>query len=582
MLRLMDAGQRVRLFWLGLLMIVSAVAEILTVGSVVPFLSLVATPQIDLTWPLIDRALGLVHDDRAVAATLVFVTAYSLAAGLRMALMWGMQRFCEIFGHDLAARVFSRSIRQDYLTHTQRNSSELLSGIMKVQDVVFGFLQPLVEGAVNAFLAALVSALLLLIAPVPTLLGGAMICAVFVVVHYSTKAKVARNSALLSTMATERTKLMQETLGGMRETILGQIHHLHEARFNAFDAAYRQAHRSNNVISGLPRHLVEISGIWVLSAFVLMAHSSGDDLTTVLPIVGAVTVGALRLLPMSQTVWRGMKMSEGHHDSLQDIISLVDQPTEPRIREVIADPAESTTLSDHISLDQVRFRYPDGDWALDGLSFEIRRGEHLGISGTTGAGKSTLLDVLLGLLHPDSGKVCVDGQVLSPSTLATWQAQIAHVPQTVFLIDDTIAANVAFGCDPCKIDQARVRSALEIAQFSAMIDGLPKGMSTIVGERGIRLSGGQRQRVGLARAIYQAAPVLFLDEATSALDHATEAAVMDAIDKHLPEVTIISVAHRATTLARCDRVIALANGKLVEADEANERTRSDDHQGFAP
>ncbi len=563
-LRLMDAGQRVQLFWLGFLMLVSAGAEMLTIGSVIPFLSFAANPEASSGWPSIDGTLSLIHSNRVVAATLVFVAAYSLAAGLRLALLWGMQRFCETFGHDLAARVFSRSIRQDYLTHTQRNSSEILSGIMKVQAVVFGFLQPLVEGVVNAFIAALVAGLLLWIAPVPTALGGAMILVVFAVIHFATNAKLRRNSLLLGTMTTERTKIIQETLGGMRETILGRMHHLHEERFNAFDAAYRKANRSNNLIAGLPRHLVEVGGIWVLGVFVLIATNSGGDLTAMLPTVGAVAVGSLRLLPMLQGVWRGMKMSEGHFDNLIDVVGLIDQPVAKRLSEAAASGDQDFPLQSQISLRHVGFQYPNGDWALKDLSFDIARGEHLGISGTTGAGKSTLLDILLGLLEPDSGEVRVDGHLLDADNLSAWQAQIAHVPQTVFLVDDTIAANVAFGCAPSEIDHDRVRKALATAQLSAMIDDLPEGTETVVGERGVRLSGGQRQRVGLARAIYHAAPVLVLDEATSALDHATEASVMDSIAQDLPNATIISVAHRATTLARCDRVIALERGEIVE------------------
>ncbi|MEM7701697.1 MAG: ABC transporter ATP-binding protein [Pseudomonadota bacterium] len=560
----MTHSQKRKLVWLCMLMFVSALAELVTIGSVVPFLSFAAAPATGANGWAWQQALGWLHSDPVVSATLLFALAYSLAAALRIGLLWSVHRFSEAFGHDLAARVFSRSIRQDYLTHTQRNSSDVVSAIIKVQVVVLGLFQPLLEGMVSAFIAALIACFMLFIAPMPTLVGGAVAGAVYLAVHIATRKKTASNSVTLNSMTTARTKIVAETLGSMRETILGGIHNLHEARFNAFDKAYRAANRSNNIIAGLPRHVIEVAGIWLMGVFVLLAANTTSGLSAVLPTLGAIAVGALRLLPLLQSVWRGSKMSDGHYENLLHVVALAEQTVEAdaQLQTSLASPAP--TLKDRIGFYEVGFRYPGGEWALKDLNLAIAKGEHVGICGETGSGKSTFLDLLLGLISPENGEIRVDGALLGPSNIKAWQNTLAHVPQTVFLIDDSIAANVVFGLEDESVDFERLRTSLAAAQLSRMIEELPAGVNTKVGERGVRLSGGQRQRIGIARAIYRAAPILVLDEATSSLDAKTEAAVMDAIAATMPTATIISVAHRAATLVRCDRIITLEGGRAVE------------------
>jgi len=565
LLELMTPSQRRSLWWLCLLMFVSALAELVTIGSVVPFLSFAAASDTASNGQVWRLSLGL-HSDPVVSATFLFVLAYSFAAALRIGLLWSVQRFSETFGHDLAARVFSRSIRQDYLTHTQRNSSDVVSAIIKVQVVVLGLFQPLLEGVVSGFIAALIAGLMFTIAPVPTMIGAAVAGAVYLAVHMATRQKTISNSMALNSMTTARTQIVQETLGSMRETILGRIYNLHEARFNAFDRDYRAANRSNAMIAGLPRHLIEVTGIWLMGVFVLLMANSGSGLSAVLPTIGAIAVGALRLLPLLQSVWRGSKMSEGHYENLLHVAALAEQAVDTDDDPKNASAAPSLTFKDRITLQEVSFRYPDGDWALSDVTLEIAKGEHICICGETGSGKSTLLDLLLGLLLPQRGEFRADGAPLNKTNVAAWQATLAHVPQTVFLIDDTIEANVVFGLKNERVDRDRLRTALAAAQLLPMIDKLPDGVNTKVGERGVRLSGGERQRIGIARAIYRDAPILILDEATSSLDSKTEAAVMDAIAATMPSATIISVAHRAAALAKCDRIITLNDGRVFEQD----------------
>jgi ATP-binding cassette subfamily B protein len=242
-------------------------------------------------------------------------------------------------------------------------------------------------------------------------------------------------------------------------------------------------------------------------------------------------------------------------------VDLLDQPV---AREWTEPPPAPLAFRSSVRFEGVRFRYlPDGPWVLDGLDLEIPKGARLGLVGSTGSGKSTTLDLLMALLVPTEGEVLVDGEPVRGARVRSWQRTIAHVPQSIYLADSTLAENIAFGVPPAEIDHARVRRAAQRAQIAEFIETRPEGYGAFVGERGIRLSGGQRQRIGIARALYRQASVLVLDEATSALDNLTEQSVLEAIDGLDRELTIILIAHRLTTVRRCDRIVELEHGVVV-------------------
>jgi ATP-binding cassette subfamily B protein len=280
-----------------------------------------------------------------------------------------------------------------------------------------------------------------------------------------------------------------------------------------------------------------------------------------LPVLGALALGAQRLLPALQQVYSAWATIAGSHASFEDTLDLLDQPLP---RDVAAPRPAPLPFRREISFDRVCFRYAvDGPWVLDHLNVVIPKGTRVGLVGGTGSGKSTTLDLLMGLLQPTEGLISIDGVVLSGSAVRTWQACIAHVPQSIFLADTTLLENIAFGTPPDAIDRERVRLAAQRAQICDFIDSMPHGFNSLVGERGVRLSGGQRQRIGIARALYKEASVLILDEATSALDNSTERLVMDAIDGLSRDLTILMIAHRLSTVRRCDTILELEHGRLI-------------------
>jgi len=326
------------------------------------------------------------------------------------------------------------------------------------------------------------------------------------------------------------------------------------------------------VIASAPRFIIEIVGIVAIAGIALAASYRVGGFAAALPMLGAIALGAQRLLPLLQQVYKGWSTASGYLSVVGQTAELLMLPVEDVEAEAGEDPPPPLPLRKKISVDNVSYSYPSRKRpALQAVNFEVPVGSAVALVGETGSGKSTLADLLMGLLHPDEGSIRIDSVPLTADNRRRWQRSIAHVPQSIFLGDASVAGNIALGSFEEEIDLARVIEAAKAAQLHDFVVSLPDGYDTFVGERGIRLSGGQRQRLGIARAIYKQAPILVLDEATSALDEATEAAVMDALHQLGGQSrTIVIIAHRASTIARCSHVVKLQGGRIVELGSLSE------------
>jgi ABC-type multidrug transport system fused ATPase/permease subunit len=561
---MMAPARRRQLILTLMLMIAGAAAELATIGAALPFLALLSGGGAAARVPLIGRWLPGLTGGGILPVALVLIASAVAAAAVRLLLVWSSQRFVASLGHDLATAIFSRMLRLPYAEFVRRNSSEVLASLEKVRDIVSSVLQPALQGLISLFLALVIAALLFAIQPFATLTAGATVVGLYVAISVGTRRRLRRNSKVLAETAVNRTQIVQEGLGAIRDIILDQSQPLFEARFAAIDRRFRRALSANVFISSAPRFLIEAAGIVAIALIALAMSLEPGGLVRAIPVLGALAIGAQRLLPLVQQVYNGWSLGLGNFGAVADVARLLAAPVEAPA----APPGPPLAFARDIVFDAVGFGYATGGFALEGVDFRVAPGERIGIVGATGSGKSTLLDLLMGLLSPSAGEIRVDGVALDDAARRRWQPLIAHVPQAVYLSDDTIAANIAFGIPAGEADPARIETAARAARLEAFVAGLPEGFETRVGERGIRLSGGQRQRIGLARAFYKAAPVLVLDEATSALDDATEADVIDSLHALGRDTTLFMIAHRRTTLAGCDRILMVEAGQVREMSPA--------------
>ena len=548
------------------LIIVSAFAEIASLGAIIPFIAALTDPERLFRWPITARfalALGIKTPDQLLLPlTIAFAAVALLAGAIRLLLLWASARVTFGSGADLSSEVYRRTLYQPYSVHVARNSSEVISGITnKVGSTVLGVMYPMMTliSAGVSLTATLVA--LLIIDPRLALSAGLGFGACYAVITLLSRRRLRENSRRIATEYTLVVNALQEGLGGIRDVLLDGSQQVYCDVYRRADQALRRAQGDNVFIAQSPRYSVEALGMVVIAGLAIAVSHRYHGAVAGLPILGALALGAQRLLPALQQVYGAWANIAGSHASFKDTVELLDQP----LPEDIAAPRPAPMpFRDHIRFDQLCFRYaPEGPWVLDHLNFVIPKGTRVGLVGGTGSGKSTTLDLLMGLLQPTEGSIAIDGVALKGGTVRAWQACIAHVPQSIFLADATLLQNIAFGTPTEAIDMERVRLAAQRAQICDFIDSMPEGFQSMAGERGVRLSGGQRQRIGIARALYKETSVLVLDEATSALDNATERSVMDAIDGLSRDLTVLIIAHRLSTVRRCDTILELDHGRLV-------------------
>jgi ATP-binding cassette subfamily B protein len=550
---------------LMILVLFAAFAEVVSLGSVLPFIGILMSP---------DRAFkirivaGFAHmlgvsspRDLVLPFTIAFVVAAIIAGAIRQLQLWVSIRLAFAMGADLGIDVYRRTLYQPYRVHVALNSSEVISVITsKVSDTVTVLTQMMMLVSSLVMLVTITLALLV-IDPLVALLATAGFGASYGVIMWTSRRKLRLNSQRIAREQTATIKAVQEGLGGIRDVLLDGTQPIYCDIYRRADYPLRRAQGANMYVSTSPRFALETLGMIVIAALTYGLSLQSGGLAAALPVLGALAVGAQRLLPALQQGYNAWSSVASCEASVAKTIELLDQPLPA---ELLLPPDRALDFKESIRFDRVRFRYvSDGPWVLDELNFTIRKGGRVGIVGITGSGKSTTLDVLMGLLIPTEGKLLVDGEPLNGNRIRAWQRSIAHVPQTIYMADTTLAENIAFGVPHDAIDLQRVQQAARQAQIAEFIENLPEGYETCVGERGIRISGGQRQRIGIARALYRQASVLIFDEATSALDNATERSVMDGIDTLDRDLTIVLIAHRLTTVTRCDTIIELQGGRLV-------------------
>jgi ATP-binding cassette, subfamily B, bacterial PglK len=547
------------------LVLLGAFAEVVSLGAVLPFIGVLVAPDRVFKQPIIAnfaRAFSINSSEQLVLPlTIVFAAAALIAGAIRLLLLRVSTRLVFAAGTDLSVDVYRRTLYQAYSVHVARNSSEVISGIVnKVSATVIVLNQLLILISSIVLLVAITLALLV-INPLVATLAAVSFGGSYAVITWLSRSRLQRNSERIAYEETQMIKALQEGLGGVRDVLLDGTQPLYCEIYRGADHTLRSEMAANTFIAASPRVTMEALGMVIIATLAYGLSRQAGGVAMALPALGTLALGAQRLLPALQQGYVAWAMIAGLQSSLATTADLLDQPLPP---ELLLPPPAPLIFEDAIQFKDVRFRYTsEGPWVLDGVNFAIRKGARVGFVGATGSGKSTTLDILMGLLMPTEGGLLVDGAPIVGNRVRAWQQSIAHVPQSIYLADSTIAENIALGVRRESIDFERVKRAAQHAQIADFIESQTGGYNATVGERGVRLSGGQRQRIGIARALYKQARVLVFDEATSALDNATEQSVMDAIDRLNRDLTIVIIAHRLTTVRRCDVIVELEQGRVV-------------------
>ena len=559
------------------LMFVATIAEVISVGLVLPFLGALTSPEHIYQHSLMQypiQILGITKSEQLILPlTAAFITATIFAGVIRLTLLYVSTRLSYTAGADISIKIYRRTLYQDYSIHVKRNSSEVINGIItKTWTVIKGALTPILNLISSIIiLVGIMSALIIIDIQVALIAFIGFGALYWIVIKY-TKAKLRQNSEVIANESNQMVKSLQEGLGGIRDVLIDGSQEFYCTLYRNADLPMRRAGGSNLFIAGSPKFAMESIGMSLIAILAYFMTQQQGGMATAIPILGALALGAQRLLPALQQAYSSYSSIQGSKSSIQDVLDLLNQPLPIHATQ---NQSIEIPFKKEIVLNNISFRYSKNTpWVLKNINLQITKGMRVGFIGATGSGKSTLLDIIMGLIQPTKGEVVVDNNVISVTNRHVWQKHIAHVPQSIYLSDSTIEENIAFGIPKSEINKKRVEKSIKQARIDELIGESKGGYQAIVGEQGIRLSGGQRQRIGIARALYKQTDLLVLDEATSALDNDTEYEVMKELSGLKKDLTVLIIAHRLSTLKGCDKIIKLHNNGAVDVGGYDEMINS--------
>jgi ATP-binding cassette, subfamily B, bacterial PglK len=564
--------RQVRQFYiLQLLVVAMALTELVGIASIAPFMALVG--DISLLekagvfaelyqWSGVSNPMDfLFYTGLAVLLTLTFSTVISMFT------IWKLSLYATKVGTEIADRLYTHYMQQDWLFHASNSSAYLTKQVsseaMRVTDQI---IQPLIQMNAKVVLAIFISISILIYDPFIAIGGLLLFACAYFLLYKLVRKRLETNGRNMSRVLTDRFRLMNEGFGGIKDVLLLNRRYDFVARFQESGKTFAHARGTNTAISQVPRYFMELIAFGAMIILVLLLIKTHQgNLGTVLPILAVYALAAFKLLPALQQIYASMAQIKGNAAAFEAIKEDLAQPLSTQQPTVKETTSTHLLLKKQISLNSITFSYPGKPSpAVNGLNMVIPVNSVIGLVGASGSGKSTAIDLLLGLLIPQQGDLCIDDTCITDENRRAWQNTLGFVPQSIYLSEGTIAENVAFGLPAKDINLDQVNKALHLANLTELVEQLPKGLNTQVGERGVQLSGGQRQRIGIARALYHEADVFVFDEATSALDGITEKIIMEAIHDFSGQKTIIMIAHRLKTVQKCDIIYMMDQGKIID------------------
>lgn len=575
-LALLSRRERRNLLLLSFGMIGMGFFELVGVGSIMPFISVASNPQRIhtneyLSWAY--NAFGFSSERQFLVALGLSVVVFLLVSNASRALVsWGIKRYSSMRLHSIASRLLHQYLGRPYVYFLNQNTSTLAKNVLnEVGAVVKKFLLPSIEFVSRAVIALSILILLFVVDPTLSLIVAGVLSLAYATVFLGVRRTLIRVGARRSVANSDRYKYATEAMGGIKDIKLLGSEKSFLRRFQKPSKEFARAEATSDIIGELPKYLLEtiaFGGVLLIVLYQIRASRNFDE---VLPIVSLYAFAGYRLMPALQVIFRAVTKMRY---SVPLVETLYNDLTgwENDYQTISSQLHSPLPFRRSITLDDVVFTYPGvSDPVIKKQSLVINKNTSVGFVGPTGCGKTTMVDIILGLLEPHDGRIIVDETPIEDSNRRNWQANLGYVPQHIYLTDDTIAANIAFGVPSEDIDHRAVERASRIANLHHFVTGeLQAGYETIVGERGVRLSGGQRQRIGIARALYKNPDTIIMDEATSALDNLTEQTIMEAIHTLNHKKTILLIAHRLTTVRECDVIFVMDHGKIVDSGSYDE------------
>lgn len=578
MFRLLSPAQRRRFYKLQLLVVVMAITEILGITMIGPFIAMITDPLIFEKNTMLSQVFLMSgfnsHSEFVFYSGIALLCLLCFGAMLSVFTIWKLSVFGAAVGTEIGDRLFKYYLCQNWLFHTKNNSSHLTKQVstesIRLTDFV---LIPLMQMNSRLVLSVLLMLVLFALNPLAALIGVLVFISSFMLIYRVVKFQLMDNGKKISKNMACRFHLLSVGFGGIRDVILLNKRQELIGRFEESGREYSTSRGRNQAFSTVPRYFVEFLTFGsVISLMLLFGTESDFNLADMLPFLAVYALAALKLLPAFQLIYNNAAVIRGNlaaFDSIKNDLekSMASSHTCYPITSVVSNQESfnAKTNIKKIELLDIGFSYPSTEKSiLNDLDMRFPVNKTIGLVGPSGSGKSTVIDVLLGLITPDSGGVYVNGKPLSDFGLESWQKSIGYVSQSIFLYDATIAENIAFSLSKDSIDFDKVNVAIRRSHLLELVESLPDGINTMVGERGVLLSGGQRQRIGIARALYHDADILVLDEATSALDGITEKLIMEAIHDFSGCKTIIMIAHRLATVRSCDIIYYMDKGCVID------------------
>lgn len=574
-LSLLSKQEKKRGLLVLMMVIIMAVFETLGVASIMPFLTVLGNPEAIETNPYLNTIYSYFNfqskQQFLIALGLFAFSLVLFSAAFRIATTYVINRYTQMRLHTLSERLLETYLRQPYSFFLGRNTGDMAKSILsEVNQLISNVLKPAMDGIAYIFVTIALISFLIINDPKLALIVGATIGGSYILIFLMIQKYIKKLGSQRLIANKTRFRTAAEALGGIKDIKLLGREHAYLMRFSPASKVFSINQATATTLSVIPRYILEAIGFGGIILLALTLMTRADNFGDVLPILGLYAFAGYKLLPAAQQIYNSLTKVRFGGAAVDDVYE--DLHTRDTLVEIQKVAGLPLSVDQSISFQNLSFFYENAEKpALKNLNFDIKKGSSIGLVGSTGAGKTTLVDLILGLLVPTEGEFKVDNTNIDEKNIRQWQKSLGYVPQDIYLVDASISENIALGIPAEKIDQIQVEKCAHLAQVhDFIIDELPQGYQTQVGERGVRLSGGQRQRIGIARALYHDPEVLVFDEATSALDNVTEKAVIEAVNILSHKKTIIMIAHRLSTVKNCDQIIYLEQGEIIDSGNYQE------------